>query len=306
VHVSRCGAGASRRHETLAFPSPLPSGIGPNDTVLVHRYRANAASQGTILFHHPAFRTGLAWIDWFTRPLRERFDVAVMEVPYHLSRAPEGTFSGERLINPNPIHLYEGLRQWMADQRALLAILEAEAAVGDPRARPVALVGYSLGAYLSMLYTRFDPALPVVAICGTNDYAMGVFEGILTTSLRACIESAGISREDWERLTRTLKLHLHAHELPADRFLLLSARYDRVEPFRSIERLIEALRPRRSVILPSGHSTTAVLFRRRIMNEAMLFIDELGGEARKDGDATRNAGRGPDGGLARSRARLSS
>ena len=41
-----------------------------------------------------------------------------------------GTFSGERLINPNPIHLYEGLRQWMADHRALLAILDSEAADG--------------------------------------------------------------------------------------------------------------------------------------------------------------------------------
>src|SRR5436309_4605791 len=94
LRVARACARASKRNETLAFPSTLPSGIEPNDTVLVHRYRARGAAEGTILFHHPAFRTSLAWIEWFTRPLRARFDVAVMEVPYHLSRAPRGTFSG--------------------------------------------------------------------------------------------------------------------------------------------------------------------------------------------------------------------
>lgn len=262
--------------EMFTFPSPRPSGVSANDTVRVHRYRSRSpAPRGTILFHHPAFRTGLAWIRWFTAPLRSRYHVVVMEIPYHLSRAPAGSFSGEHLINPNPIHLYSGLRQWMADQHALLSVLETEAASVDATSKPAAQMGYSLGAYLATLYSNFERRLPIVSICGTNDYATGVFEGILTTSLRACVESAGISRQDWERLSLPLKLHIHASAFPAERMLSVSARYDRVEPFPSIERFHRALNPRRRLILPSGHSTTAVLFRGRIMKAALAFLDEL-------------------------------
>ena len=128
---------AEAPYQNFSFASPLPSNVAPNDRVRVHRYGARRGAEGTILFHHPAFRTGLAWVRWFTRPLRERYDVVVLEIPYHLSRAPHGTFSGERLINPNPIHLYEGLRQWMADHRAVLALLDAKAAAGDRASRPV-------------------------------------------------------------------------------------------------------------------------------------------------------------------------
>lgn len=281
IAVTRLPPAGRLADEVLSFPSPRPSGVAANDTVRVHRYRSRAAApEGTVLFHHPAYRAGLAWIEWFTRPLRSRFDVVVMEIPYHLSRAPAGMFSGERLINPNPIHLYEGLRQWMADHHALLEILTAEARGGSPASLPVAQVGYSLGAYLATLYSNFEPRLPIVSICGTNDYATGVFEGILTTSLRSCVEAAGITREEWERMSLPLKLHLHASTFPADRILSISARYDRVEPIPSIERFHRALNPRRRLALPSGHSTTAVLFRGRIMRAALKFIDEMHEEGR--------------------------
>ena len=261
--------------DLLTFTSPRPSGLTPNDTVRVHRFRSTGRAEGTILFHHPAFRTGLGWIAWFTRPLRRRYDVAVMEAPYHLERAPRGTYSGERMINTNPIHLYEGLRQWMADHRALLAILEAESAGGDTRSRPAGAVGYSLGAYIASLYSRFDPRLPVAGICTTNDYASLIYDGVMMRSLRAAITSAGITRADWERLTHSLRLDSQARALKGDRFLVFAAKYDGVEPWESLVRLAQALAPRRLVLLPSGHSTTAVLFRGRIMRETLRFLDEL-------------------------------
>jgi len=261
--------------DVLTYASPRPSGVTVNDTVRVHRYRAESRSEGTLIFAHPAFRTGLGWIAWFTQALRRRFDLAVMEAPFHLSRAPEGAFSGERMINTNPVHLFEGLRQWMADHRALLAILEAEVGAGETRARPVGIVGYSLGSYLATLYSRFDRALPIVGICPTNDYATLIYEGVMLKSLRAALGQAGITREDWERLTSCLRLDPYARSFAADRMLLFAARYDGVEPWSSIERLVDALQPRRLVVLPSGHSTTAVLFRGMIMRETLSFLDAL-------------------------------
>lgn len=261
--------------DLLTFASPRPSGMASNDTVRVHFFRATGRAEGTLLFHHPAFRTGLGWIAWFTRPLRRRYDVAVMEAPYHLARAPKGTYSGERMINPNPIHLYEALRQWMADHRALLTILEAQAAAGEARARPVGIAGYSLGAYLATLYARFEPRLPVIGICPSNDYASLVYDGVMLTSLRAALTTAGITRADWERLTDSLRLDPHAPDLCGDRFLLFAAKHDGVEPWESLERFARALGPRRLVLLPSGHSTTAVLFRGRIARETLRFLDEI-------------------------------
>jgi len=279
LDVVRIPAEPATGREMLTYASPRPSGIGVNDTVRVHRFRASGRPEGTLIFAHPAFRTGLGWIDWFTRPLRRRYDLVVMEAPYHFSRAPEGTFSGERLINPNPIHLFEGLRQWMADHRALLAILEGEAAAGETRARPAGVIGYSLGAYLATLYSRFDPRLPIVAICPANDYAALVYEGVMFSSLRAAIAAAGITREEWESLTSCLRLDRHAADFAADRFLLIAARYDGVEPWSSFERFARALAPSRLLLLPSGHSTTAVVFRGRIMRETLRFLDDLSAAA---------------------------
>jgi len=179
------------------------------------------------------------------------------------------------MINTNPVHLFEGLRQWMADHCALLAILEDEARGGEGRARPVAVVGYSLGSYLAMMYSRFDPRLPIVAICPTNDYASLIYEGVMMKSLRMSITQAGMTREDWERFTSCLRLDPHARRFAADRTLMFAALYDGVEPWPSIERFTEALQPRRLVVLPSGHSTTAVLFRGLIMRETLRFLDEL-------------------------------
>jgi hypothetical protein len=139
-------------------------------------------------------------------------------------------------------------------------------------------MGYSLGAYLATLYNHFDPRLPVVGICPSNDYGSLVYEGVMLTSLRASIVSAGITREQWDRLTRGLRLDPHAPRLRSDRFLLFAARYDGVEPCASLERFTRALGPKRLVHLPSGHSTTAVFFRGRIMRETLRFLDELAGE----------------------------
>ena len=275
IDVRRIPALSRSEPDQLTFSSPRPSGIPANDTVRVHRYRAAGLAEGTLVFIHPAFRTGLGWIEWFTRALRQRFDVAVMEAPFHLSRAPEGTFSGERMINTNPIHLFEGLRQWMADHRALLTILESEADGGEPRSRPSGIVGYSLGSYLATMYSRYDPKLPIVGICPTNDYASLIYEGVMMKSLRASIGQAGISREGWERLTSCLRLDPYGRSFAANRMLLFAARYDGVEPWPSIERFVEAVQPRRLVLLPSGHSTTAVLFRRLIMRETLSFLDAL-------------------------------
>jgi hypothetical protein len=273
--VTRSGSASPSGADILTFASPRPSGMTANDTVRVHRFRATGRPEGTLIFNHPAFRTGLGWIGWFIRPLRRRYDLVVMEAPYHLSRAPAGTFSGERMINTNPIHLFEGLRQWMADHRALLAILEEETAAGETRARPAGVVGYSLGAYLATLYSRFDPRLPIVGICPTNDYTSLIYEGVMMKSLRAAIGAAGITREEWERHTSCLRLDPHAAQFAADRMLLFAARYDGVEPWSSFERFARALAPRRLVLLPAGHSTTAILFRGRIMRETLRFLDDL-------------------------------
>ena len=265
---------SAARAESHAFPSPLPSGTAANDRVVFHRYRARGPARGAVLFHHPAFRRSHGWTEWFLEPLRRRLDVVVMEAPFHLSRCPAGAWSGEWLVNPNPLLMYQGMRQWLADHRALLALLERWAARGDAAARPLGLVGFSLGGYLSLLHSAFDPRLPVVGIAVTNDYALGVWEGILSAPLVRGIREMGWSRADWEELTRPVKLHPYPERFPAERICLISGVNDQVEPFSSIERFHQALKPRRVVRLASAHLTTGLL-RARVMKETLRFLEDL-------------------------------
>jgi hypothetical protein len=110
-------------------------------------------------------------------------------------------------------------------------------------------------------------------------------------SLRRAIGAAGITREEWERFTSCLRLDPHASHFAADRMLLFAARYDGVEPWSSLERFARALAPRRLVMLPSGHSTTAVLFRGRIMRETLHFLDDLAASGAFPADAALSAAR---------------
>lgn len=255
--------------EELRFDSPRPSGVAVNDRVQARVYRRKGdTADRAILFHHPIYQRYWHSWEWFLTPLIERMPVAVMAAPWHYGRIPQGEFPGQRTCGPNPWTLFLSLRQWMADEAVFRDTIEYHCGV-----RPVALTGFSLGAFQSLLGSSlgFIPEMPLVSICTTNRYAHGIIEGFIGNGIFAAMQRAGIDADKLRKMTESIELERWVDRLKGRRVLYIHGLYDPVDPPPSPERLQQVLQPTRKAILASGHGTV-VLERGKVMREMIEFL----------------------------------
>jgi pimeloyl-ACP methyl ester carboxylesterase len=205
--------------------------------------------------------------EWFLAGLIERVPVVMMAGPYHFERTPPGEYSGESVCNPNPYRLFEAIRQWCWDQHALQETLRERFDL-----EPVGVIGYSIGAFNTLLATSSGIVeLPVVSIASTNRYAYGVFHGVIGHGIKEGMLQVGIDEARLERMTETLKLDRWVRGLADHSVLYIDGIHDRVDPPPSLDRLKQALNPSRAVHLPAGHATV-VLHRREVTAEIVRFL----------------------------------
>ncbi len=264
----------SRGPIVVTFDSPLKSGHPSNDRVVARVIPARRPRGGrkALVFHHPLLQRRWGLWEWFLTPFAERFTVVMMAAPFHLERTPPGWFAGEGTVNPNPWRLYEGIRQWCWDQRALTTVLPD--AVGLD---PAGVVGFSLGAFQTLLVASAGDlaGLPIVSVAATNRYAFGLRHGVLGRGTMTGLRRAGIDGERLDRMVDAIQLERYVSRLHGRPVLYVAGRHDRVDPPPSSTRLEAALRPSRSVWLDSGHGSV-VLERARIAREVYRFLEEVG------------------------------
>ncbi len=267
----RCPAGVVG--ERILFDSPLPSGVPANDRVEMRVYRSAAAAAGgsLLVFHHPVYQDNWNVWRWFLAPVIDTVPVAHLAAPYHFGRTPPGWFPGEGTINPNPVRMFEAIRQWFADERAARLVLRRQTGL-----EPVAVVGYSLGAFQSILAGSFGQIrLPIVSIATTSRYGWGLLHGALGRTVVTSMQRVGIDEDRLMRMVRTLELDRFASALRGHPVLFIQGRFDEVDPHPSIELLERALQPSRSVRLGAGHASVA-LWRRRVAREICVFLRACG------------------------------
>ncbi|UCF66591.1 MAG: hypothetical protein JSV80_12465 [Acidobacteriota bacterium] len=260
----------SHEGQLIRFPSPSPIGDPAVDRVALRVYPAPAGVPPVgVLFHHWIYLDGWRAVDYLLRPLSRRFRVAVMIASHHMMRRRRGFGPGEGMVNPNPRHLLEALRQWQADHAACLRLLARDHGFAS-----TVVLGYSLGGYGTLLSHMLGPALPTVAVCVTNNYGRGVLRSFTTPELRVRLRQAGFTRSSFLRVTRAIHLARWAHRIDTRSLTWISARHDTIEPRESLREPLERLHPERYVELPGGHATAA-LFRRRIAREVETRVGEL-------------------------------
>jgi pimeloyl-ACP methyl ester carboxylesterase len=247
----------------IRFDSPRPSGIATNDRVVARLIPAR---------HHALFQRYWGIWEWFLAPFSQRFPVVMMAAPFHFERRPHGWFPGEGTVNPNPWRLYESIRQWSWDQKALMNALPEATGL-----TPVAVVGFSLGAFQSLLVASSGGIanLPLVSVAATNRYAFGLRHGMLGKGTLNGLRSAGIDGDRLDRMVDAIQLERYVSRLRGRPVLYVAGRHDRVDPPPSSHRLEAALGPTRSIWLNSGHGT--VMFERaKIAQEVFRFLGDSG------------------------------
>lgn len=262
------------RSVAIRFDTPRPSGIATNDRVIARLIPARhpRADRKALVFHHALFQRYWGLWEWFLAPFARRFPVVMMAAPFHFERRPNGWFAGEGTVNPNPWRLYESIRQWSWDQKALMSALPEATGL-----EPVAVVGYSLGAFQSLLVASAGGLadVPLVSVAATNRYAFGLRHGILGAGTLNGLRNAGIDGDRLDRMVDAVQLERYVSRLRERPVLYIAGRHDRVDPPPSSHRLEAALSPTRSIWLNSGHGT--VMFERgKIAKEVFRFLAENG------------------------------
>ena len=250
------------------FKSAVELGDPRVDRVAVRVYPTpDEAPAVGVLFHPWLGLDGWLAPDWLLRPLTRRFRVAVMVAGHHDPRCAKGFDSGEGMINLNPRHFFEGLRQWQADQLATLDFLRR-----DHGFEKTVLLGYSLGGFAAVLGRLFSEPLPTVAVAAPNSFARGVFEGEYTEDLARRLLEAGFTEKSFRQATRALHLARWGNKISGRKLSWMRPRFDHIEPEDSFEEIRRRIAPDRTLDIGGGHST-GLLHREEIAAEVTRRVE---------------------------------
>lgn len=206
------------------------SGPGREDRILVeHWMHGPRQPAGTVVALH-GFTMGRPRIDavalfasqWF----RLGLDVALVTLPHHGARTPEGArFSGEHFAVPHVARLAEAVRQAVYEIRLVSAWLREESDA------PVGLMGMSLGGYLASLmaglYADLDFVIPMVPPVCIGDMAWRFFTR--SRHYREGLPPA-FSHPEPRAAFRPHSPLAHAPRVPRKRLLIVAGRGDRIVP----------------------------------------------------------------------------
>ena len=259
--------------EDLFFDSPAPSGRHRNDRVQLRLFRHHntVGMKRVVFFHHPTYQDKWRLWEWFLAPLIAHVPVAFMTGPNHYGRVEPDDFPGEWTVNPNVHTLYRSIRQWCWDQQAAVNLLRERFGL-----EPAAISGFSVGAFQSILLAGLGGMdLPIVAIACTNRYAFGLLHGVIGPPVIKAMGRAGVTPAILEEMAESMQLERYAPALRGRNILMIRGLFDEVDPPPSLQRLEEALRPSRILRIPTGHGTL-VFLRKAVMDETLLFLEQLG------------------------------
>ncbi len=264
-----CEDGRSGR-DWFTFPSPFTSPYPKNNTVHgLANLRPEGKASGALIIIHGHTMTHLALLEWYARPaVQMGMDVYFIALPYHMQRAPQGTWSGQYSLNADINGSAQAFQQGVQDVRALISWIEAE------RRAPVILAGISLGAFTSCMTAVVDDRpRAVISILGGGSLAQILWDGYQLGRSRNQLEAGGISFDDLERYWAILGPANWKPKVARERILLIAGKYDPIVTTGNVERLWQSWNQPNIHWYPCGHGTIAH-FHHPVRQAILQFLAE--------------------------------
>lgn len=257
----------------LSFPSAYQSRYPENDTVRVRAYMPtdSIGTVPSVVLLHYWGATDLRLEAQIGRELNGKGIAAiVMTLPFHMSRTPKGTRSGELALQADPESLIASMTQSILDLRRTVDWIETKPEFDKSR---IGLAGTSLGGIVGSLGFGIEERFKL----GSFVLAGADLAGILWNSSRVVSQREEMRQRGFteEKLRTALSVIEPANYLRASSArptLVIAASLDTVVPPANSRKLIELLNDPTVVWLSTGHFGGA-LVRGRIVRTVANFIE---------------------------------
>jgi dienelactone hydrolase len=251
----------------IAFSSPIRTRWPENNTCYGYHLRINDGKvHPAALILHGWGRKSLGVEFWTVgmRLARRGIESLFLVMPFHLRRAPAGSWSGEYMVSGDVVRTAECFQQTVVEVRAILPWLRKfSPAVG--------FLGMSLGGIIGHLAMISEPFPAGVTLLAGGNSAGVTWEGRLTRHVRADIERAGINRLHLEKIWTVTNPTLLARHNKVKNLLMIAGKFDEIVPPPFTRELWEALGRPPIHWYPCAHYSS-LFFLGSIMDKAANFF----------------------------------
>ncbi|MCD6449271.1 MAG: hypothetical protein J7L34_02020 [Thermotogaceae bacterium] len=290
----------NENEDKAILKSPYPAEHREASSIYLYTY-PSGGTKGTLLFVHGLGQHNLKYLKYFPEKFSKLgYSSALMILPYHFDRTPQGYKSGEMFLNTTD---NDALRSRF--EHVTVDVLTSLDYLKDKFGYPLYLMGYSFGGMISTIASAFRHDLSGLSlvVSGGNFYYI-TWESVVTKVFRVQYEqNQECSREKCRMLHSRDNFYKYIEELKNPSIELNTApmkcyEYDPLSfakfvkaktvvftalldvfiPFRSSNELYRHLgsSSKKRYLLPAGHITSFLLWRKFIVKATDRFFKKGG------------------------------
>lgn len=261
------------------FPSPVRTEYTENNTIKVeaHVPLVNGPVPTVILLHYWG-ASDLNLERNLAKRLNQRGVAAViMPLPYHLTRTPRGTWSGQLAVQADPAKFRLMMVQSVQDVRRSLDWIEQEPALDGNR---VGIGGVSLGSLVAALAFSVEPRIDSLStLLGGADFAHIIWNSSRVVLQREELRRDGYSEESLREALVPVEPLGYLKPDDTRPSLVIHGRHDTVVPPEDTDKLATALGNPQRITLDTGHFGGVLVQGRLLQTIAQFFSASFKGES---------------------------
>ena len=280
--------------EKTTLKSNYPCKFKESSKLILYKYNAN--SNKTLLFIHGLGTNNLKYLKWFPKQFAKNgYNSAMMILPYHFERTPQGYKSGELFLSTTSNEI---LRSRF--EHSIVDALTSINYLKDAFSDDIYLMGFSFGGFVSLMSAAINNEIKglSLAVTGGNFYYI-TWKSFVTKTLRVQYEE---NKECNPK--RCFEIHknydsyidsLNGPNIEIDKAPMPCFEYDPSTfakfikaPTINFRALFDIFIPKKSTMdlynrlqckkelysIPSGH-LTSYLFKKRIFNKTINFFEKI-------------------------------
>ncbi len=277
-------------YDTLEFKSPKSSGDPKVDRAKALMFKSKSP-KGAVVFIHGTGQKNFEPLQYYPKLFSKNGYATIMPVlPYHFERTPNGKKSGMAFIRGTDVELAERFDQAVTDILTCVDYLEKNGF------EKVNIMGFSFGGMVSTIAMAIDDRIEkgVFAVTGGN-YEYITWKSVATNILRVSYEEnkacnpneCALKHAIFDNMAKkfnslkdlkempacfTYDPSIFAHLIPPRKTLFFKAAFDPFIPNKSSNDLWRRLGKPTKYVLPSGHLSAHLIFKKFIARKSLGFF----------------------------------